>query len=196
MKNPLQHSNSRVAGEELSDPMARGSRNELWTAARVLELRGSARGGEVRNSEGRGGGLDARRGEGEGRGMGEVGDSTRGEGRGRGKEGRGRGGEGQGRYEEGRGRGEEGRGRGEAASKRCILLGFLLLVGARLARDCCSTARLSCCGSSAWLARPRGSCATARSSRCGSSARLARQRGEERDEGRGQVRVEGEVRVR
>jgi hypothetical protein len=46
------------------------------------------------------------------------------------------------------------------------------------------------------LARPQGSCATARSSRCGSSARLARQRGEEQGEGRGQVRVEGEVRVR
>jgi hypothetical protein len=77
----------------------------------------------VRNSEGRGGREDARRGAGEGRGMGEVGESTRGE---------------------GRGRGEEGQGRGEAASKRCILPRFLRLVGARLApryharllRDC------------------------------------------------------------
>jgi hypothetical protein len=40
--------------------------------------------------------------------------------------------------------GEEGRGRGEAASKRCILPGLLLLVGARLARGCQARLLLDC----------------------------------------------------
>jgi hypothetical protein len=136
MKNPLQHSNSRVAGEELSDPMARGSRNELWTAARVLELRGSARGGEVRNSEGRGGGLDARRGEGEGRGMGEVGDSTRGEGRGGARQGRGGARQVRGGARQGRGGSRQGRGREQEMYFTWVFAAGWCEVGARLLLDC------------------------------------------------------------
>jgi hypothetical protein len=46
----LQHSNSWVVGEEPSDPTARWARAKLWTAARVLDFRGTAR-GDVRRDE-------------------------------------------------------------------------------------------------------------------------------------------------
>jgi hypothetical protein len=50
MQEPLQHSNSWVAGEEPLGPTARGARDELWTAARVLGFRGTAR-GDVRKGK-------------------------------------------------------------------------------------------------------------------------------------------------
>jgi hypothetical protein len=96
MQEPLQHSNSWVAGEEPSDPTARGARNELRMAARVLGFRGTARGDVWR---------------------GEAGERMQGEGLGRGEEGRGRGEAARRGAPQGLRRGEEGRGRGEAARR-------------------------------------------------------------------------------